>query len=249
MARFKKLTMRWSSAALRAGVGNYYAQEGSTVRKHYYAGDQRIALRVNGTLYWLLTDHLGSTNVTLDASGHRVTELRYLPLRQAQGRLYGDLNRPHAATGYRGNSYSYPGNPTRAGDAVGNMITRTVSGVTYTLTYNAENRLTTVSGAVSASYTLRLRSGQALRWRREPRAQRDHSRQPGDRDPLRRRTLRADPQRRQHEILLHRRSARGVRAFLRLRGGLGRRFVLRDHPLPPTCRAPAPGGRCKPLTT
>jgi YD repeat-containing protein len=66
---------------------------------------------------------------------------------------YGDLNRPHAVTGYRGNSYSYPGHPTRAGDVVGNMITRTVSGVTYTLTYNAENRLTqVVSGTLTASY-------------------------------------------------------------------------------------------------
>jgi RHS repeat-associated protein len=66
-------------------------------------------------------------------------------LRQAQGRLY-DAGHPHAVATYRGNSYGY--------DAVGNMITRTVSGVTYTLTYNAENRLTqVVSGTLTASYT------------------------------------------------------------------------------------------------
>jgi RHS repeat-associated protein len=57
-----------------------------------------------------------------------------------------DAGHPHAVATYRGNSYGY--------DAVGNMITRTVSGVTYTLTYNAENRLTqVVSGTLTASYT------------------------------------------------------------------------------------------------
>ncbi len=47
---------------------------------------------MNGTLYWLLTDHpspgsgqvLGSTNVTLDAGGNRVTELRYYPYGSAR---------------------------------------------------------------------------------------------------------------------------------------------------------------------
>lgn len=65
-------------------VGNYYEQEGSTVRQYYYANGQRVAMRVNGTLYWLLTDHLGSTNVTLDAGGNRVTELRYYPYGSAR---------------------------------------------------------------------------------------------------------------------------------------------------------------------
>lgn len=41
--------------------------------KHYYFGAQRVAVRDgSGTgttgLSWLLTDHLGSTTVTLDAS-------------------------------------------------------------------------------------------------------------------------------------------------------------------------------------
>ncbi|NUQ36893.1 MAG: RHS repeat-associated core domain-containing protein, partial [Caldilineales bacterium] len=37
----------------------------------------RVAERVGGTLYWLLTDHLGSTAVTTNASGGNVAELRY----------------------------------------------------------------------------------------------------------------------------------------------------------------------------
>jgi len=34
------------------------------VRKYYFAGSSRIALRENGTLTWLLSDHLGGTTVT-----------------------------------------------------------------------------------------------------------------------------------------------------------------------------------------
>jgi len=44
----------------------------TTVRKYYYAGNVRVAMRDNGTLYWLLTDHLGSTSLTLDSSGNRL---------------------------------------------------------------------------------------------------------------------------------------------------------------------------------
>ncbi len=41
-------------------------------------GGQRVALRENGTLYWLLTDHLGSTAITASADGTtELAELRY----------------------------------------------------------------------------------------------------------------------------------------------------------------------------
>ena len=45
-----------------------------------------MAMRDGGTLYWLLSDHLGSTSLTLDSSGNRLdpnAELRYKP--------YGDM--------------------------------------------------------------------------------------------------------------------------------------------------------------
>ena len=51
----------------------------------------------------------------------------------------------HAATAYNGWTYGY--------DANGNMTTRTNGGQTYTLGYDAENRLTSVSGAATASFT------------------------------------------------------------------------------------------------
>jgi RHS repeat-associated protein len=47
------------------------------VTKYYYAGAQRIAMRTNGNLFYLLGDHLGSTSLTTDANGIVVSEMRY----------------------------------------------------------------------------------------------------------------------------------------------------------------------------
>jgi RHS repeat-associated protein len=52
--------------------------------KYYYAGGQRVAVRHNAStaVHYLLTDHLGSTALTLDQNGARYntnTELRYYP--------------------------------------------------------------------------------------------------------------------------------------------------------------------------
>lgn len=58
-------------------MGAQYEVTGSTVTKYYYAGTQRIAMRTNGTLNYLLGDHLGSTSLTTNASGQVVSELRY----------------------------------------------------------------------------------------------------------------------------------------------------------------------------
>jgi len=66
-------------------IGNYYEQTGSAIRKYpsaplragYYANGQRVAMRENSTVYYLLTDHLGSTAITANSSGSRVAELRY----------------------------------------------------------------------------------------------------------------------------------------------------------------------------
>jgi hypothetical protein len=58
-------------------VGTYYEVADGVVTKYYYAGFQRVALRANGTLNFLLGDHLGSTSLTTDANGQIISELRY----------------------------------------------------------------------------------------------------------------------------------------------------------------------------
>jgi RHS repeat-associated protein len=58
-------------------VGNYYEVANGVVTKYYFAGSQRIALRSNGTLNYLLSDHLGSTSLTTSATGTVIAELRY----------------------------------------------------------------------------------------------------------------------------------------------------------------------------
>ena len=55
------------------------------VTKYYYAGSQPfdytqgrlLAMRTNGTLSYLLGDHLGSTSLTTDANGQVISEMKY----------------------------------------------------------------------------------------------------------------------------------------------------------------------------
>jgi RHS repeat-associated protein len=65
-------------------IGNYFEPlqgrwtgSTSTMKKYYYAGGSRVAERKGTTLYWLLSDHLGSTSITATSSGSKTAELRY----------------------------------------------------------------------------------------------------------------------------------------------------------------------------
>ena len=49
----------------------------ATVRKYYYFGGQRIGMRLNGVLYYLVGDHLGTTSLVLNALGNPVSEARH----------------------------------------------------------------------------------------------------------------------------------------------------------------------------
>jgi hypothetical protein len=61
-------------------MGGWVLKDTETItHSYYYVGAQRVAMRDDGTLYYLLSDHLGSTSLTLDASGNKVTEERYKP--------------------------------------------------------------------------------------------------------------------------------------------------------------------------
>jgi len=58
-------------------VGNYYENTAGVATKYYYAGTQRVAMRKNGTLYFMLSDQLGSTSVTTDSNGQNPVTLEY----------------------------------------------------------------------------------------------------------------------------------------------------------------------------
>jgi len=58
-------------------VGGHYEVANGVVTKYYYAGAQRVAMRTNSTLNYLLGDHLGSTSLTTDAVGNVISEMRY----------------------------------------------------------------------------------------------------------------------------------------------------------------------------
>jgi RHS repeat-associated protein len=58
-------------------VGNHYEVTEGSITKYYYAGTQRIALRKNGTLNFLLGDHLGSTSLAANAAGIVINQTQY----------------------------------------------------------------------------------------------------------------------------------------------------------------------------
>ena len=50
------------------------------MKRYYYAGGQRIVMRLGTTtLRFLLGDHLGSTAITATTTGSKLAELRYYP--------------------------------------------------------------------------------------------------------------------------------------------------------------------------
>jgi RHS repeat-associated protein len=56
-----------------------WAQEVVSERKYYLFNGQRVALRKDGMVYYLLGDHLGSTSLVADAEGNKLAENRYYP--------------------------------------------------------------------------------------------------------------------------------------------------------------------------
>jgi hypothetical protein len=59
-------------------------------RSYYYAGGQRVAVRVqyanpiNNILNFLISDHLGSTSITMDHSGNVIARLLYDPWKKVR---------------------------------------------------------------------------------------------------------------------------------------------------------------------
>jgi RHS repeat-associated protein len=80
--------------------------------KYYYAAGQRIAMRDNGTLYYLFGDHLGSTSVSYRASDGQTTRQLYKP--------WGE---PRYASGSLPTDYTYTGQYSYADDIATPTVT------------------------------------------------------------------------------------------------------------------------------
>jgi len=90
-----------------AFVGNYLEWTGATntMKKYYYAGATRVAMREgSSSVYYLLGDHLGSTSVVTDPGGAILSATRYDP--------WGELR---AVSGPSQTSYGYTGQRAEKG--------------------------------------------------------------------------------------------------------------------------------------
>ena len=92
-------------------VGNYYESSNGVITKYYYAGGQRIAIRkytvpVSMTLEYFIGDHLGSTSITTDNAGYKVSEMRYRPFGELR---YSWTNAPVTSPSYALSKYTFTG--------------------------------------------------------------------------------------------------------------------------------------------
>jgi hypothetical protein len=93
-------------------VTNYLHPKPNAIRATYFLGGQAVALHVTGGspqdgTYYILSDHLGRAS-TLVKNAAVVSQQRFLPLRQAQGRLLARHGRGKTvATGGFGRSPVY----------------------------------------------------------------------------------------------------------------------------------------------
>jgi RHS repeat-associated protein len=84
---------------------------GQTITKYYFAGTQRIALRKYAipssmTVEYLLSDHLGSTSLTTDKNGAKISEMRYTAWGQVR---YAWTSGAASTPTYKLSSYTYTG--------------------------------------------------------------------------------------------------------------------------------------------
>jgi RHS repeat-associated protein len=103
-------------------VGNHYIiplrdeVKNSVVTKYYFAGTTRLAVRTNGTLSFLLGDHIGSSSVTTDANGVKTASALYReasPKRSGGDKAFGETRFREApckgSAGNLGTDYKFTG--------------------------------------------------------------------------------------------------------------------------------------------
>jgi RHS repeat-associated protein len=81
-------------------VGQHYEITGTEITKYYFAGSQRIALRKDGVLNFIIGDHLGSSSLTTDADGNELASMRYKAWGETR-LATGSMNTDYEFTGQR----------------------------------------------------------------------------------------------------------------------------------------------------
>ncbi len=96
-------------------VGGHYEianpGSGQTITKYYFAGASRIVIRKYAipqsmSVEYLLGDHLGSTSITTDANGTKVSEMRYKPWGEVR---YSWTSGISTTPAYKLSSYTFTG--------------------------------------------------------------------------------------------------------------------------------------------
>jgi len=66
-----KSTINTTNPVTTAFIGNHTEWDvaSSSLTRYYYAGNTRVAMRKNNTVYYLPSDHLGSTHVVMQVGG------------------------------------------------------------------------------------------------------------------------------------------------------------------------------------
>jgi RHS repeat-associated protein len=101
-------------------VGNYYEKTGSTITKYYYAGATRIGMRKytipqSMVVEYFLGDHLGSTSITTDNAGAKVSEMRYRPFGEVR-HTWKDATLTQTTPAYALTKWTFTGQYTYADD-------------------------------------------------------------------------------------------------------------------------------------
>ena|GEM_PF-1282246 len=98
---------RQDPTGLTVNVGAVEVEIGGAQRlttTYYFAGGQRIAMRKDGKVTYLHGDHLGSASLTTDASGAKVSEMRYTPFGETR---FGDAPTDRRFTGQREEDFGW----------------------------------------------------------------------------------------------------------------------------------------------
>ena len=80
-----KLVMSQVGETITLYPNAYYEVQGTTSKNFYFAGADRIAIRENNELTFLLHDHLGSTVGTVNSAGNLTSQTRYTAFGETRG--------------------------------------------------------------------------------------------------------------------------------------------------------------------